>query len=181
MKILAFAASNSKASINRQLVVSATQVLREEILPGAQIEVLDLNDFEMPIFSVDRQNDGGIPAPARTFFEKITACDALIVSYAEHNGSYTAAYKNIFDWASRIDARVFQDKPMVMMSASPGARGGATVLKAAQTSAPFFGAQLVASFAVSRFYDVFDAQALRLTDPALSQKLHAALTALAAQ
>lgn len=180
MKILAFAASNSKASINRQLVVAATNVLRDDVLPAAQIEVLDLNDYEMALYSIDRQNADGIPAAAHRFYEKIGACDALIVSYAEHNGSYTAAFKNLFDWTSRIDAKVFQGKRMVAMSASPGARGGATVLAAAVTSAPFFGAQLMASFPVGRFFDVFDAQSGRLTDPALLKTLHESMAALVA-
>jgi NAD(P)H-dependent FMN reductase len=74
----------------------------------ASTEVLDLNDFEMPLFSVDREQAGGIPDFAHQFYKKVGAADALLVSFAEHNGSYSAAYKNLFDWTSRIDNKVYQ-------------------------------------------------------------------------
>ena len=119
MKIIAFAASNSKKSINKQLVIYAANLLE-----GAEVEVLDLNDYELPLFSVDKEQELGQPQLAQDFFAKIGASDALIISFAEHNGSYTAAYKNIFDWCSRINQKIFQDKPVVLLSTSPGARGG---------------------------------------------------------
>ena len=63
---------------------------------------MDLNDYEMPIYSPDRQNEEGVHPLAQKFFDKITEADALIISFAEYNGNYTSAYKNVFDWASRI-------------------------------------------------------------------------------
>mgnify|MGYP001803843157 CR=1 FL=1 len=85
----------------------------------------------MPIYSIDREQASGIPQQAQDFFAKIGSADALLISYAEHNGFYTAAFKNIFDWCSRVDTKVFQDKPMVILSASLGPNGGAIVLKTA--------------------------------------------------
>ncbi|MEM9224979.1 MAG: NAD(P)H-dependent oxidoreductase, partial [Pseudomonadota bacterium] len=61
MKVLAFAASNSRASINKQLVGHAINVLTQEIEPNADCELIDLNDYEMAIYSIDRQTEGGIP------------------------------------------------------------------------------------------------------------------------
>ena len=177
MKILAFAASNSAQSINKQLVTHAADVLKSQIEPGAEIEILDLNDFEMPIYSIDREQADGIPDAAQIFFDKIGSADALLISYAEHNGFYTAAYKNIFDWASRIEMKVFQDKPMVAMSASMGPGGGANVLKAASDSAPFFGANIVGSLSVGPFSEKFDTETNSLKDHALA---HTLLTSLAA-
>ena len=103
MKILAFAASTSRGSINRALVEHAAKRLLSEFLPNASIELLDLNDYEMPIYSIDREREFGIPAKAGEFFSKIGAADALLVSFAEHNGFVTAAWKNAFDWMSRIE------------------------------------------------------------------------------
>lgn len=178
MKILAFAASNSAQSINKQLVTHASEVLKAEIETGAEIEILDLNDFEMPIYSIDRESTDGIPAAAQIFFDKIGAADALLISYAEHNGFYTAAYKNIFDWASRIDMKVFQNKPMVIMSASMGPSGGANALKTAVDSAPFFGANILGSLSVGPFSEKFDAGIGGLTDPELAATLRQSLAAL---
>ncbi|MGB6229273.1 MAG: NAD(P)H-dependent oxidoreductase, partial [Litorimonas sp.] len=148
MRVLAFAASNSRRSINARLVRHAGEVLVSEVAPDATVRGLDLNDYEMPIYSIDRENEGGIPDPAHRFFEAIGAADALILSFAEHNGSYTVAYKNVYDWASRIDAKVFQGKPMLAMSASPGRRGGAGVLGTVVATVPRFGADLRDHFPV---------------------------------
>ena len=182
MKILAFAATNSRQSINKQLVAHALDVIGEinAIAPRhdgpVDVELIDLNDYEMPIYSIDRENDDGVPQLAQDFYQKIGEADALIISYAEHNGSYTAAYKNIFDWASRVDSKVFQNKPTILMSASPGKRGGASVLEAAKTSAPFYGAGVLASFSVGSFHAVFDKNTKRLTDKDLKKTLWDAMT-----
>jgi NAD(P)H-dependent FMN reductase len=178
MKILAFAASNSAKSINKQLVIHAAEVFKSEIDATAEIEILDLNEYEMPIYSIDRETSDGIPEAARRFFTRIGESDALLISYAEHNGFYTAAYKNIFDWASRIELKVFQDKPMVTMAASMGPGGGASVLKAATESAPFFGADIKGSLAVGPFSEKFDSGARNLIDPELAARLRKSLNAL---
>ncbi|MEM9574654.1 MAG: NAD(P)H-dependent oxidoreductase, partial [Pseudomonadota bacterium] len=60
MKILAFAASNSAQSINKQLVTHASEIFKSEVYAGAEVEILDLNDFEMPINSIDREKSDGI-------------------------------------------------------------------------------------------------------------------------
>ena len=103
MKILAFAATSSKHSINKQLIGYATQILEDTAGADVTVETIDLNDYEMPIYSIDRQNEDGIPQAAHDFFDKIGQADAVLISFAEHNGFYTAAYKNLFDWTSRID------------------------------------------------------------------------------
>lgn len=177
-KVLAFAASNSRASINKQLVTHAASVLKAEINPAIEIEVLDLNDFEMPIYSIDRETADGIPAAATAFHTAIGAADVLLISYAEHNGNYSAAFKNIFDWCSRLGKKVFQDKPMVIMAAAPGPGGGASVLRTATESAGFFGADLRGSLSVGRFSETFDKENGELTDPELAAKLRQHLTAL---
>ena len=146
MKILTFAATNSTQSINGQLLSYASTLIED-----ADIEVLDINDYEMPLYSSDREAAHGIPDEAHRFYQKIGAADALLISFAEHNGSYTAAYKNLYDWTSRIDTKVYQSKPTVMLSTSPGVGGAANVLATATKSAPFFGADLKASMSVPSF------------------------------
>ena len=169
MRVLAFAATISRHSINRQLLDYAARLLEDE--HDVRVDFLDLNDYEMPIYSTDRQNENGIPAEAHDFFERIGAADALLISFAEHNGFYTAAYKNVFDWASRIDMRVFQDKPTVMLSTSPGRNGGANVLRTAVESGVFFGNDVLASLAIPSFTRNFDAATGRIIDPDLDAAL----------
>ena len=175
MKILAFAASNSTKSINRKLLSYAATLIED-----ADIETLDINDYEMPLYSSDREEAHGIPEAAHRFYQKIGSADALLISFAEHNGSYTAAFKNLYDWTSRIDPKVYQNKATVMLSASPGAGGAANVLATATKSAPFFGADLKASMSVPSFYDNFDGESGRLKDHGLVQNLQETLSHLGA-
>ncbi len=177
-KILAFAASNSSTSINKMLVTHAANVLKEEMIATADITILDLNDYEMPIYSTDRENSGGIPEQAQAFYKAIGDADALLISYAEYNGSYSSAYKNIFDWCSRINSEVFQGKPMVIMSSSPGPYGASNVLKTASDSAAYFAADIRGSLSVGNFYDTFDSDKGQLSDANLAAELRAQLAKL---
>lgn len=178
LKVVAFAASNSSVSINRRLIDYAAAMLKEEVAPHAIVNLLDLNDFEAPIYSFDREKSDGIPDEAKRFFAMLGDADALLVSYAEHNGHHPAAYKNLFDWASRIEQKVYQGKPMIAMSASPGARGGASVLSAVRDSARRFGADIRGGFSVGPFAEKFDLDRGCLTDSEQIEHLREALRQL---
>ncbi|MEO1043297.1 MAG: NAD(P)H-dependent oxidoreductase [Pseudomonadota bacterium] len=178
MKLLGIPASNSSQSINAKLINLALDWVGEMVAVQHEKAMLDLNAFEMPIYSSDREATDGVPALAQAFLDEITSADALIMSFAEHNGSYTAAFKNTFDWASRLNAKVYQDKPVVMMATSPGKRGGAGVLAAATTAAPFFGANLVGSFSLPSFNQSFDTERGSITDPEKENELRAVLREL---
>ena len=173
MKLLAFAASSSRNSINKQLVTYAAS-----LVSNAEVEILDINDYEMPLFSEDREQELGQPDAAKRFFRKIGAADALLIAFAEHNGSYTAAYKNLYDWTSRIDPKVYQGKPMVLLATSPGPGGASSMLATAKTSAPFGGGVVKADLSLASFYDIFDTDSQQLTDAVAQARLEAALSAL---
>lgn len=175
MKILAFAASNSRTSINKQLIAYAASLLGTDT-----VEIVDINDYEMPIYSSDLEQAHGIPEAASRFLNKIEAADALLISFAEHNGNYTAAYKNLFDWASRENQKVYQGKPIVMLSTSPGPGGAKSVLSLATGSAHYFNGEVKASLSVPSFYDNFDQGKGELKDPELKAQLKAVLATLEA-
>lgn len=173
MKILALAASSSSTSINKQLATYAAG-----LVPNGDVEVLDLNDFEMPIFSEDKEKELGQPEPAQRFFQKLGEADVIVISYAEHNGSYAAAFKNVFDWTSRIDMKVYQGKPVIMLATSPGPGGAATVLAAATGSAPYFAADVKGFLSIPSFYDNFDMEKGELRNEELANQLKAIVTGL---
>ena len=152
MKILAFGASTSSKSINRQF---ANHVAGQ--IPDAETTDLDLRDFTLPLFSEDEEEANGVPADARRFLQLVRDHDALVVSLAEHNGSYAAAFKNLYDWASRAEYEVWGGKPMLLLSTSPGARGGASVMDTAKATFPRMGANLKATFSLPSFHDNFSA------------------------
>ena len=168
MKVLAFAATNSRKSINQQLVNYATSLIDAN---EHDIEILDLNDYEMPLYSEDREAELGQPELARAFIDKIAGSDAIVISFAEHNGSYSVAYKNIFDWASRINMKVFQGKQMVMLATSPGPGGASNVLKSAVESSVYFDGKVVGKLSVPSFYDNFDGSTVTLSDETLRTEL----------
>ena len=157
--ILAIGASSSKNSINKTLATYAANKV-----VGATVDVLDLNDFEMPIYSIDRELEGGIPAEARRFIESVKAADGIVISYAVHNGSYTAAFKNIIDWVSRAERSIWQNKPAFLLATSPGPRGGIDLLKQAVAGFPYQGGQVAAQFSLPSFQTNFNGA---LTAPAL--------------
>ena len=152
-KIIAFAGSSSKTSINKQLVTYAAHQFE-----NASVEVLDLNDYEMPVFSVDKEKENGIHTLATDFYAKIGSADLIVLSLAEHNGNYTTAFKNVLDWTSRINSKTFQEKEMLLLATSPGARGGSSVLDIATKRFPFQGGIVKGSFSLPSFNDNFDAE-----------------------
>lgn len=150
MKITAFAGSNSSQSINKQLVRFALSYF-----PNTDINLLDLNDFEMPIFSIDRE-EKGYPDHAYRFHTLMDESDFIICSLAENNRTYSAAFKNVLDWCSRINLNVFKNKPMLLMSTSPGGYGGGNVMNAAKSFFPSCGANLIETFSLPKFYKTFN-------------------------
>jgi NAD(P)H-dependent FMN reductase len=166
MKIISFAGSNSQDSINKKLVTYAAH-----LFVNAEVEVLDLNDYEMPLFGVDIEKEIGTHSLAKAFLDKISEADILVVSLAENNGNYSVAFKNIFDWCSRINGKIFQEKPMLLMATSPGARGGATVLEIAKNAFPRFGANIKATFSLTSFNDNFDVEKGKISNAELDSQL----------
>ena len=159
MKTLAFAASNHSQSINGALVGYAAARLKA-LSPVAEIEFIDINDYEMPIYSMDREKSDGVHPLAQAFFDKIGEADGLVVSFAEYNGYVTAAWKNIYDWMSRIDQKVWQDKPIVLLAATPGPRAGANVLQTQEFTAPFFGMDIKGKHGVGLWREAWDGTTL---------------------
>ncbi len=173
MKVLAFSGSTSSTSINQQLARYAASLFE-----GATVELADLNDFEMPLFSVDREREIGQHPLAQKFLEMMAAADVIVLSLPEHNGLYPAAFKNHFDWMSRIRKDVFQDKPMLLMATSPGGRGGKSVLEFAEGHLPRYAANIKAVFSLPSFNENFDTEAQKISNPELDAKLREAVLSI---
>ena len=110
----------------------------------------------MPIYSIDYENEKGIPEKAFKFKEIIKSADGIIISFAEHNSVYTAAFKNIFDWISRIEKIVWYDKPMLLLSTSDGSRGAKTVLEIAHKRISRGNPYSIPTFSLPNFDDNFE-------------------------
>ncbi|WP_413531877.1 NADPH-dependent FMN reductase [Empedobacter brevis] len=151
MKILAFAGTNSKNSINKQLL---NYTLNQ--IENAEIDLVDINDYEMPIYSIDRQLENGFPQQAQDFYKKIKDADGIVISLAEHNGNFSVALKNILDWVSRIEMPYLKDKKILLLSTSPGGYGGGNVMEVAtKYFEKFASGEIVASTTFPFFNDNF--------------------------
>ncbi len=166
MKIITFAGSNSKNSINKKL---ATYVAH--LFENATVDVLDLNDYALPVFGVDLEAEIGQPKLAKDFLDQLAMADIIVLSLAENNGNYSVAFKNIFDWASRQYKDVFQQKPMLLMATSPGGRGGASVLELAKENLPRYGANIKATFSLPSFNENFEVAQGVISNPDLDNQI----------
>jgi len=163
-KIITLGGSNSSKSINKTLAIYASTYLE-----NVESLTIDLKDYILPMYDPDFEEENGIPKNATKLFNLIQCSNGIILSLAEHNGSYSAVFKNTFDWMSRINQKIWNDIPMLLMATSPGVRGGASVLKIAKNSFPYFGGNVVADFSLPSFYNNFSEN--KITDAILQKAL----------
>ncbi len=150
-KILAFTGSNHTASINHKLLLAVTAGLSD-----VSIATMDLSVYSFPMYGEDVENQSGIPDPIREIRTLLTEVDGFIIACPEHNGLLPAFFKNIIDWLSRIDQNIFDNKPMMLVSTSPGQRGGKSGLKILSKLMPFWGAVIASTFSLASFHENFD-------------------------
>jgi NAD(P)H-dependent FMN reductase len=93
---------------------------------GAHTEVLDLRALALPLYDGDIEASQGVPAGAQTLRDAIAKHDALLLVTPEYNGFPTPLVINAFDWLSRLKdgLATTADKPVALLSSSPGALGG---------------------------------------------------------
>jgi NAD(P)H-dependent FMN reductase len=125
-RILAFAGSTRRESFNKKLVQIAVKGAREA---GAEVTLLDLKDFPLPLFDQDLEAEHGMPDNGTKLKRLFIEHDGLLISAPEYNSSITAVLKNAIDWVSRPAPDepplvAFRGKVATLMSASPGALGG---------------------------------------------------------
>lgn len=125
-KILAFSGSARKESFNQKLVQIAARGAEQA---GAEVTLINLGDYSMPLFNQDLEAAEGMPKPARAFKELLIAHDGFLIASPEHNSAFSSLLKNAIDWASRREddeapLLAFRGKTAVLMAASPGGLGG---------------------------------------------------------
>lgn len=149
-KILAFAGSNSSTSINFQLLTHIANRIQ-----GHEVKIQDFKQYELPLYSADREKEKGIPEGATIINNIIKEHDALVIAVNEHNGNVSAYFKNIIDWLSRLDRNFLAGKKILLISTSPGKRGAASALEYTKEILPKFGGEVIESFSLPSFNDNF--------------------------
>lgn len=160
--ILAFSASNSKNSINTQLVNFAVSHIA-----GQNVQSISLTDFELPIYSQDLQKERGFSVDLQLLMNKIKESDALIISVNEHNRMISAFFKNILDWLSSLDPMFLKDKSILLMSTSNDVNGAASAFEYTKEILPSFGGEVLESFSIPSFSENYSQESNTITNELL--------------
>lgn len=159
-KILMFAGSARKASTNKQLAALAACTAKEA---GVDVTLIDLADFDMPIYNGDIEADTGLPENAKRLKQLFVEHDGFFIASPEYNSSIPALLKNALDWISRPHTKnepslwAFQGKVAAIGSVAPGALGGLRGLVPLRMMLGNIGVTVVPSqVAVSDGFNAFD-------------------------
>lgn len=140
MKILTFAGSLRKDSLNKKLCAVVAEIVKKNNY--AEIEFVDLQPLNIPVYDGDAESSAGIPAGVQELGKKISEAHALIVCTPEYNGSIPGVLKNVIDWLSRQKPVSLSGKPALLLAASPGALGGVRSLWHSRQPFEVLGVQL---------------------------------------
>lgn len=173
--ILVFAGSARRESLNKKLARTAADSARAT---GAEVTLLDLRDYPIPLYDGDLEAESGVPENARALRRLMATHHGLIVVSPEYNGFITPLLKNTLDWISRPDGAedgltLYRDKVALVLSASPGALGGLRSLQLIRQLLGNLGVTVLPDqLAVGRAQQAFNPDGT-LTDPAQMAKLNA--------
>jgi NAD(P)H-dependent FMN reductase len=128
--ILIFAGSTRAESVNKKLAKLAASIAQKM---GANVTLLDLQHFPMPLYDADNEAKSGMPTHAKELRDLMIAHPLIVIVSPEYNASIPAVLKNALDWASRNEKGepsrdAFTGKKFALMSASPSRFGGSRAL-----------------------------------------------------
>jgi chromate reductase, NAD(P)H dehydrogenase (quinone) len=168
MKILLFAASLRKGSINKKLLNLVARIAIEQ---SNEIEIMDFADFNVPFYNGDFENNFGIPDGAKKFIEVIQKVSGVIISSPEYNYSTPGVLKNLIDWTSRAKPMPLAKLPVMLTSASPSMVGGSRGLLHTATTLEACGVYVFSkTFSLANAYEAF-ANDGNFRDAELQQRL----------
>jgi NAD(P)H-dependent FMN reductase len=179
--LLIFAGSARRDSFNKKLAAVAAERARAL---GANVELIDLADYSMPLFNEDLEQDEGAPATVTALRNKMIAADGLLLACPEYNGSITPLLKNVLDWTSRPEGKsvapmaAYRGKVAAIVSASPSPLGGLRGLVHVRAILSSLGVLVVpGDVAVGSAFKAFGENG-RLLDDKIDQRLDATVAAL---
>ncbi len=181
-KVLVFAGSTRKDSVNKKLAAVAADTVRSA---GGDVTLIDLADYPAPVYDGDIEAGEGIPQTMRELKTLIASHDAMLIVTPEYNGFVPPVLVNSLDWASRPEGEeascaVFTGKKVALAAASPGARGGVRVIPRLRDFLAELGTMIVPGFVtLPGAYQAFDENG-KLTNAATVSRLEALVDRLLA-
>lgn len=183
-RILALGGSLRAESYNHKLATIAAEAAREA---GAEVTLIELRDFRLPLFDQDLEAAEGKSSVAKKLKELFLNADGFIIASPEYNSGITAALKNVIDWVSRADSEdeapllAFKGKSAAIFSASPGGYGGARSLAQLRPLLENIGVSVLpAQVSIPQAYEAFAADG-KLIDPAWDSAVHSLAAGLVAK
>jgi NAD(P)H-dependent FMN reductase len=167
VRVLVFAASLRRASLNERLATLASAVVEEQ---GGVADRASMADFDCPSYDNDVEREDGIPANAQRLRDRLVACDAFIIASPEYNSSMPGYLKNAIDWVSRVRPQPFNGRQGMLVSASPSMAGGNRGLWSLRVPLEHLGGRIYPDmFSLAQAHEAFDA-AGRIANPTLQQR-----------
>lgn len=161
--MIAFVGSNSSKSINKQFTKALLKGVEE-------VEFVDIQDWNIPMYSEDCQKNDGFPELIVSLFEKISNSDKVIITVNEHNSNVSSFTKNILDWLSRYGKKMFADKDVLVLSASNGKRGGQSANDFMVGFAQRNDAKSVSGYPFASFSENFDVEKQEISNSELDKE-----------
>ena len=184
LRLLVIAGSARNGSLNLRLADAAAALAREA---GAQVDRFDLRALQLPVYDGDLEAAEGVPDSTLRLLDAIRSADALLIVTPEYNGFPTPLLINAFDWLSRLGAAgerpaglaVTANKPVALLSASPGPLGGLRSMNFLRQYLQMAFAMIVVpqQFALVRAHEAFDDQGA-LKDERAARSVGGVLSAL---
>lgn len=163
LRVLVFAVSLRKESLNRKLAALAANVAQQY---GSTVDLASMHDFDVPLYDGDLEASQGIPKGAQELQRRLLASDAFIIASPEYNGSMPGLIKNLIDWTSRFRPQPFDGRHGLLLSASPSMVGGNRGLWVLRMPFEHLGARIYPDmFSLAMAHKAFAGD--ELADPAL--------------
>lgn len=169
LRFLVFSASMRSDSLNSKLAMLAAEYIRST---GAEVDLATMQEFDCPSYNGDDETQGGSPAGAAELNQRIINSDAIIISSPEYNGSMPGVIKNAIDWVSRFRPQPFNEKQILLMSASPSMVGGNRGVLALRIPLEHLGARVFPKmFSLAMAHKAFTPDD-KIADATLVQRFH---------
>ncbi|MFW5442711.1 MAG: NADPH-dependent FMN reductase [Methylococcaceae bacterium] len=180
-KIVFLAGSARKESLNKKLASLAANMAEAA---GAEVTIVDLKDYEMPLYNGDLEKEQGIPNNAKKLKQVFIDHDGFFIASPEYNSSFSALLKNTIDWMSRPDEEnerplvAYKGKVAALGAVSPGALGGLRGLVPLRMLLGNIGVTVIPSqIAIGAGFKAFDSEG-KLIDEGQSKMLQVIIVEL---
>ena len=172
VRVLVFAASLRRDSLNARLASLAATVVEEQ---GGMPDRATMEGFECPSYDNDVERDEGVPANAMRMRERLEAADAYIIASPEYNASMPGYLKNAIDWVSRVRPQPFNGRQGMLVSASPSMAGGNRGLWSLRIPLEHLGSRVYPDmFSLAQAHQAFDPSG-RIANPTLQERFNSTI------